>query len=541
MHTKSKNSGHQKFIHSTISSNAPTTATTISTRLKIKPDTSAKNITVNHVSSRYTSLPLVCSLLLCLLGSVQLAHAAPPPFTPKKSTDTNSRQQRLLVLSLGGFRHDFIQAYNLHNLGKFLHKSARAPFLNPQFTTQSFPNHWSMATGAYVETHGIVANKFYDPRFKEYFAQQGKDNRDVRWWNMSGLAPIWYTSAQQAIKTSVFNWPGCDAFYLANSEMYTKSSYNEIGSMPFTAKLAEAVRMFAEEDYKFIMIYHNQPDSIAHKYGLNSAEFNVTLRQLDEAFGQLLEELKHAGLANSHNFNFILVSDHGLSEVKRNIVINDYFDESDAQIWSFNRNLIHLRPLINTDALIKKLSKIPDITINMRTNMPERLHYKNNPRIGDIILSGIEGVGFIYVNREPLQLNGKALQKPLSYEQKKKLFVAIADKATHGYDRIYPNMKGVFVAHGPMFKRNFTSDYPLENIDLYPLMCNVMSLECDFERNGSFENIRTFFRTDTRQLIQFKRQYAAESSTTRAFFYLSLFLFEALFLHLFSSLAWQPV
>ena len=32
-----------------------------------------------------------------------------------------------------------------------------------QFQTKTFPNHWTMVTGLYEETHGIVANQFYDP------------------------------------------------------------------------------------------------------------------------------------------------------------------------------------------------------------------------------------------------------------------------------------------------------------------------------------------------------------------------------------------
>jgi predicted AlkP superfamily pyrophosphatase or phosphodiesterase len=194
---------------------------------RLENKSNQKHITVK---SLFSSIHVVYSIFICLI-CIQIINATPLTNSKKTTpTDTNSKQQRLLVLSLGGFRHDFIQTYQMHNLGKFLHKSARAPFLNPQFTTQSFPNHWSMATGAYVETHGIVANKFYDPRFKEYFSQQGKGNRDMRWWNMSGLEPIWYTSAQQAIKTSVFNWPGCDAFFYNDSDMFTKSSYNEIGN-----------------------------------------------------------------------------------------------------------------------------------------------------------------------------------------------------------------------------------------------------------------------------------------------------------------------
>jgi len=31
------------------------------------------------------------------------------------------------------------------------------------FVTKTFPNHHTMATGLYAETHGVVDNEYYDP------------------------------------------------------------------------------------------------------------------------------------------------------------------------------------------------------------------------------------------------------------------------------------------------------------------------------------------------------------------------------------------
>lgn len=55
-----------------------------------------------------------------------------------------------------------------------------------------------------------------------------------------------------------------------------------------------------------------------------------------------------------------------MANVKKNIIVSDYFSENDAIIWSFSRNLIHLKPLIDMDILLLKLSKIPDITITLK-------------------------------------------------------------------------------------------------------------------------------------------------------------------------------
>ena len=76
-------------------------------------------------------------------------------------------------------------------------------YINPQFATESVPNHWSIVTGANVETHGLVADNFYDPIYKEHF---NKDKTDLKWWNST--EPIWSQAQKQHLRTAVFDWPG---------------------------------------------------------------------------------------------------------------------------------------------------------------------------------------------------------------------------------------------------------------------------------------------------------------------------------------------
>lgn len=216
---------------------------------------------------------------------------------------SNLKQQRVLLISLGGFRHDYITSYDMTNFNNFIQDGVRASYLDPQFTTQSFPNSWSMVTGAYVETHGIIGNKFYDPYLDEYFHQ---NKHDIKWWNET--EPIWYTAALQGVKTGVYHWPGSEATF-HNTSLYKRMHYNE--NTPFHVKANVTMHWLLNDNFKFVCMYHNQPDLIAHKYGINSPEFNVTLAQLDELFGSLINQLKENGLYYANDFNMVVVSDHG--------------------------------------------------------------------------------------------------------------------------------------------------------------------------------------------------------------------------------------
>ena len=48
-----------------------------------------------------------------------------------------------------------------------------------------------MVTGSNVENHGIIADDFYDPVFKEHFRNS---KSDLKWWNSS--EPVWSTAVK---------------------------------------------------------------------------------------------------------------------------------------------------------------------------------------------------------------------------------------------------------------------------------------------------------------------------------------------------------
>lgn len=300
----------------------------------------------------------------------------------------------------------------------------------------------------------------------------------------------------------MYHWPGSEIDFDRQEQSYYQEPIENRGEIlyksiphnentPLETKLNRSVKWLSEEGYKLVCVYHNQPDAIAKKYGPNSPEFNVSLTQLDHSFGALIDSLKSSGLYNANDFNLVVVSDHGFTSIRKHVFVNEYLNESDARIWSFSSTLIHLKPLISLDALLQKVAKMPGITVTMRNRMPDRLHYKTSRRIGEIIISALEGVVFIYMTRAPIDVNGRSVQ--LTYDQEKMLLLAASDKAAHGYDPIYPSMKGVFWAHGAAFKDAYNPGTPVDNVDVYPIICRVLDIDCE-TRNGSLDNVVHFLK-----------------------------------------------
>ena len=58
-----------------------------------------------------------------------------------------------------------------------------AEYMQPSFPTLTFPNHYSMITGLYPSSHGIVANMFFDPKLnKDFNYKIPEKSWDPKWW-----------------------------------------------------------------------------------------------------------------------------------------------------------------------------------------------------------------------------------------------------------------------------------------------------------------------------------------------------------------------
>ncbi len=55
-------------------------------------------------------------------------------------------------------------------------------------------------------------------------------------------------------------------------------------------------------------------------------------------------------------------------------------------------------------------------------------------------------------------------------------------------------MHPFFIAHGPAFKKNYTSE-GFRNIDIYPLMCHILDIK-PYPNNGSLDQVRDLLYVD---------------------------------------------
>lgn len=72
--------------------------------------------------------------------------------------DDQSRPPKLIVVSFDGFRPDYVKPDVTPHLYNLATSGVVGKGIKSGFGTKTFPNHWSIATGLYEETHGIVHN-----------------------------------------------------------------------------------------------------------------------------------------------------------------------------------------------------------------------------------------------------------------------------------------------------------------------------------------------------------------------------------------------
>jgi predicted AlkP superfamily pyrophosphatase or phosphodiesterase len=127
---------------------------------------------------------------------------------PTFSNGTALYNPTTLLISLDGFRPSYLTTHahlvpHLLALGNSS-LGLRAESMQPRFPTQTFPNHWSLMTGLNPESHGIVANEFWDPVMKKEFVYTKHDQSwDAAWW---WGEPLWSVAERGGRRTANIMW-----------------------------------------------------------------------------------------------------------------------------------------------------------------------------------------------------------------------------------------------------------------------------------------------------------------------------------------------
>ena len=365
-------------------------------------------------------------------------------------------QPYVLMVSFDGFRYDYTEMAHTPNFDRLAADGVKAEALIPVFPTLTFPNHYSIATGAYAGTHNITGNSFYDKQYHEKYSLYDKETvRDAKFYKSE---PIWVTAERQEVKSASYFWVGTEAPVKGYSPSIFKyydgsvSFHARVDSIISWLKLPEEIRP------QLTMLYFSEPDQTGHNVGVHKPEIIKSIEEMDELLGYLLNELET--LKIYPDLNIVVVSDHGMIDVSedRLVILDDYISRlGDLYI---NGRGTHVQFDLKKgeekykNTLLTELKEIPNCRIWKKDEIPVRFHF-NNGNTGEYLLLADEG--WFITTKTEMEEHDFTLG------------------GMHGYDPQLPNMHGIFYAMGPDLKSGLQIP-AFENIHIYPLICELLDI-----------------------------------------------------------------
>ena len=374
----------------------------------------------------------------------------------------------VIMISLDGFRHDYIEKYNPPFLKQVVNKGIRAKQITPVFPSLTFPNHYSLVTGMYAGNHNLVSNRFKDPSWQKNYSIGVKETTtDGSWY---GGNPLWLAVREQGMLSASFFWVGSDAKINGHYPNYYVPYDGSVSYEARTKQIVDWLKLPEKQRPHFLSLYFSETDHAGHDYGPDSKEAEQAVLLVDKLVSDLVDDVAKLGLP----VNFVIVSDHGMKAIEnaKKVYLKEYVDISKASFHERGAlTSIYLNNKQDAAEYKQALSKVPFTTAYLREELPVRYQLKHNPRAGDIILLAEPGA-YIYPLREP----------PKSREYK-----TVTSGATHGYDPYStPEMGGIFLSFGPHVKREGWID-SIDNIHVFPYVMALLDLEPVAGIDGKFE------------------------------------------------------
>lgn len=365
------------------------------------------------------------------------------------------RSPILILVSLDGFRWDYLDRGVTPHLSGLASRGVRATGLIPSFPSLTYPNHYTIVTGLYPEHHGIVANDFVDPDWPEPFRMSERSSRDSRWW---GGEPLWVTLLRRGKHASALFWPG-DESVIGGRRPDDWLPYD--GTLSNSDRVKRVLEWLARPEPSrpsFIPVYFGETDAAGHDYGPDSAEMNEAIRHVDAAVGQLETGVRDLQLLD--RTTIVVVSDHGMQALSddRVVFVDDLVALSriDVPEWG---EVVQIRPRMSGDTEIRReLSVRPEaMRVYARSEMGA-FHYRDNRRIAPLV--ALANPGWEITTHEHWQSDRARGRKR---------------GGAHGYDPANMAMHGVFLAAGPRLKHNFRAA-SMQNVHVYDFLCAVLGV-----------------------------------------------------------------
>jgi predicted AlkP superfamily pyrophosphatase or phosphodiesterase len=393
------------------------------------------------------------TLSSCLLSIVALlTGCATPSRSPLADRRSPASTPPTILVSIDGFRPDYLDRGVTPLLNALAAQGARAQFMRPSFPSITFPNHYTLVTGKRPDHHGVVGNTMEDAHIPgvRFNLSNRAATTDRRWWDQA--EPIWVTAEKRGVKTGTMFWPGSEAAIHGVRPSDWK---------PFDSKVSNDVRVDtvlgwldkpATERPRFLTLYFDEVDHQGHQFGPDSPEVTHAAADVDEAIGRLVDGLA----ARRERANIVIVSDHGMAATSPDHVIRlDQIAPADSfrMVVGGTYAGIVPEPGKKRELAATLLKPQPHMQCWRKAGIPARFVFGHNARVQSFFC--LAEVGWL------ISKSGAGGETH--------------NLGAHGYDNESAEMHATFIAEGPSIRSGVVLA-PFDNVDVYPFVMRLIGL-----------------------------------------------------------------
>ncbi|TGZ75281.1 hypothetical protein CRM22_000468 [Opisthorchis felineus] len=442
------------------------------------------SIKCRHRSRAFSFLNLALTTVLVLSGLLLFSLLKPlldPCWFPVPGSRCfwpYHKPHKLLLISMDGFRHDYLELVrsrlgqdSLPNFARLEADGVRANRSINAFPTVTMPNHHTLVTGLYPQDSGVVDNSMFDSHWpNETFDMGSQKSLNEAPWLDDWPEPIWVTLQRKGGLAGSLLWPLTDNFVNGDLPFQQVSQFTTLdGSVryPYTKRVKDLLWWLDNPRYRLdlVLAYFDEPDETGHAYGPESKEVAEVVVELDKALGQLLDGLEARHLRDK--VDIILTADHGMTWITRDrmIAIDELLDPADYSATEFSSvGLVYPKPGKEDEVYSKLHGAHPHLKVYWLSDTPSVLRFNHtNSRMPAIVLLPDPLWHLVHRRNESGQ------------------------GGIHGYSPEFADMNPVLIASGPSFRKHEVVDQ-VYAIDIYTLMCWLLRIRPG-ANNGSLERI----------------------------------------------------
>lgn len=362
----------------------------------------------------------------------------------------------VIMVSIDGFRHDYAEKFNASNILEMKKSGSWAKSMIPSFPSKTFPNHYSLVTGMYPGTHGIVSNSFYSKAKNKSYSIGTPSVENGSWY---GGTPLWVLAEQNKMKAASFFWVGSEAKIMGVRPSYFFRYDGRIANSIRVRQVLDWLALPMKARPQFITLYFSDVDSKGHEFGPDAVETKNAVLSIDHLIGELRKGIAESGL----DVTLIVTSDHGMAAISEPFYLNVDFRGARTVFSSTSVSIFH----DDSDVLeeIKSdIQEINEVQVYSAGDFPMLYHFENADRSGDLLVT---------------------IDPPKVFTTRQTV-----SGGTHGYDPyVHTDMHTVFFIEGSQIKSNFKIP-PFENVHVYPLVATILELPIPDDIDGDLEVLK---------------------------------------------------